>query len=378
MVAIAAGAWLTAGGAQAQPSPAPVPAPVAAEPVEPAAPGPAADPRQPSPPPAPVDPRDDEAWRLYHQAFAALARDDRKAARAAVAELARRFPDHPALAQAGRGVDVRALVDRPTGGRERPSQTARAELALFQSLHGIAVGVETCLALECESAEGFIGLGLLGGAAGATIALRSRPTSGQRALVNSGAAWGTFNAAMLLIATEPDDESTFGLTLLGGQAAGVGLALLLSSDAPTAGQVALANSGGQWTAALTGLSLIAADVELDEDQVATTLALAADAGIGLGAYLGWRAPRVSRAQTLVIDASGVVGAVAGGAGGVMITGETDSRTTAGLAAVGAALGLGAAAYLTRHWGESDDGPPITTTITPAPGGGGLVSAHLLW
>ena len=120
--------------------------------------------------------------------------------------------------------------------------------------------------------------------------LQARPTSGQRALINSGTAWGAFNAAMLLVATEPDDASTVGLSLIGGQAAGVGL--------------------------------------------------------GAGAYLAWRMPRVSRAQTLVIDAAGIVGAVAGGAGGVMATGDVEDRTTAGLAAVGAAIGLGAAAYFT--------------------------------
>lgn len=351
-------------------------------PADPAAPAPSVEPAtgaMPMPPPEPaVEPRDDEAWQLYHRAFAGLARGDRKAARAAAAELAQRFPDHAATARASHGIDLRRALEPATSRREVPTQGARAELALFQSLHGVIVGVETCIAIECESGEGFIGLALLGGAAGATISLQTHPTSGQRALVNSGAAWGAFNAAMLLVAKEPDDESSFGLTLLAGQGAGVGLALLLSGDAPTAGQVALANTGGTWTAALTGLSLAAADVDLDDGQVATTLALAADAGIGLGAYLGWRAPQVSRAQTLVIDASGIVGAVAGGAGGVMLTGDVDDRSTAALAAVGAALGLGAAAYFTRHWGEDDDGPPLNAMITPVRGGGGLVSANLVW
>ena len=211
------------------------------------------------------------------------------------------------------------------------------------------------------------------------VSLASHPTSGQRALINSGTVWGTFNAAMLLIANEPDDDSSIGLTLIAGQAAGVGLALALSANAPTAGQVALANSGGQWSLALTGLSLAAADVQLDDQQLGLTLAIVADAGLGVGSYLGSTRPRVSRAQTLVIDAAGIVGAVAGGAGGVMITGAVEDRSTAGLAALGAALGLGTAAYVTRHWDdEDDDGPPITATITPVRGGGGLVAAHLVW
>lgn len=360
--------WSPIGAAHAQPS-APAPPPVA--PAGDTAAGMVAPPEAPPE----VDPRNDEAWGLYHRAFAALAGDDRAGARAAVAELRARFPAHPATAQATHALGLDQA--RPRAGRELPSQTARAELALFQSLHGIAVGVELCIAVECDSGEAIIGLALVGGAAGAVASLQARPTSGQRALINSGTAWGAFNAAMLLVATEPDDASTVGLSLIGGQAAGVGLALALSGDAPTAGQVALTNSGGQWTLALTGLGLVAADVDLDSRQVATTLALAADAGLGAGAYLAWRMPRVSRAQTLVIDAAGIVGAVAGGAGGVMATGDVEDRTTAGLAAVGAAIGLGAAAYFTRDWGEDDDGPPLGASIMPVRGGG-LVSAHLVW
>jgi hypothetical protein len=360
--------------ARAQPGTPPAPAPPPTPDDAASRPAPPPDPA-PAPPPS-VDARDDEAWQLYHQAFAALARDDRAAARRAAAELRGRFPAHPATAQATQAIDA-PVAPRPRGGRERPDQASRAELALFQTFHGAAVGVELCVVAECDSGEAYIGLALLGGAGGAALSLRARPTPGQRALVNSGTAWGAFNAAMVLVATQPDDAPAFGLTLLAGQGAGVGLALLLSGDAPSAGQVALANSGGQWTLALTGLGLVAADVDLDERQVATTLALAADAGIGLGAYLAWQRPQVSRAQTLVIDAAGIVGAVAGGAGGVMITGDVEDRSTAGLAAAGAALGLGAAAYLTRHWGDDDDGPPVHTTITPVRGGG-LVSAHLTW
>ncbi len=271
-----------------------------------------------------------------------------------------------------------AATDRATAGREPRTKGARAELALFQTLHGATIGVEVCIMLECDSGEAFFGLALLGGAGGAAFSLGARVTSGQRALANSGAAWGAFNAAMALVATEPDRESAYGATLLLGQGAGLGLGLLLAADAPTAGQVALTNSGGQWTLALTGLGLLAADVDLDSQQVGTTLALAADAGLAGGAYLASRLPRVSRAQTLVIDAAGIVGAVAGGAGGVMVTGDVDDRTTAGLAAVGAALGLGAAAYFTRDWNDhDDDGPGLTTMVTPVRGGG-LLSAHLAW
>lgn len=370
----------SAGRSVAQPAPPSPPSPSPAEPAEPeepARPAPVDDAGAPRPLPPPAEARDDAGWQLYHQAFAALARGDRRGARALVAQLARELPGHPATRAATAGVSLELRRD-PL--REVPTRNARAELGLFQGLHGIAVGVELCLALECDSPEAYFGLGLLGGISGTAAALSFHPTPGQRALINSGAAWGAFNAAMLLIATDPDDASSYGLTLLGGQAAGVGLAAVLSRDAPAAGQVALANSGGQWTLAVTGLVLATADVDLDGQQIATTLALAADAGIGVGAYLAWRKPRISRAQTLVIDAAGIAGVIAGGATGVLVTGDAESRATTGAAAVGAVVGLGAAAYLTRHWdddSDGDDGPPITALVRPVPGGG-LVSAHLVW
>jgi hypothetical protein len=78
----------------------------------------------------------------------------------------------------------------------------------------------------------------------------------------------------------------------------------------------------------------------------------------------------------VIDAAGIVGGVAGGAAGVMLTGRADARATFGLAAVGAMVGLGAGAYLTRTW-RNDDAVAMRTALVPARGGG-LVVTQLTW
>ena len=108
-----------------------------------------------------------------------------------------------------------------------------------------------------------------------------------------------------------------------------------------------------------------------------------DLGLVAGALIAHQVP-MSRGRTLIIDLGGVLGSLAGGlftlstssdqtAGGVLFT-----TTAAGLAAVGAALGLGAAAYFTRDWNDhDDDGPGLTTMVTPVRGGG-LLSAHLAW
>jgi hypothetical protein len=241
--------------------------------------------------------------------------------------------------------------------REEPSASANAELALFQTLHGLTLGVELCIVLQCDEAGAGVGLSLAGGTLGALVSLKAvgEITSGQRALLNSGTTWGAFNALMMIIAGDPVLAETITLGLIGGQTAGLGAGALLFDRRPTAGQVALANSGGQWGAVLMGLTLVAASAEPTGGEISMSLLVAADVGIGMGAYLATLRPDISRAQTLVIDAGGIVGGVGGGGLGVLISGSIGDRSTAAMAALGVAAGLGAAAYFTRNWGESGDG-----------------------
>src|SRR5256885_2190601 len=91
---------------------------------------------------AAADPRSDAAWQLYHDAFAALMRGESARARELASALLRDHPDHPAArlvrgAQLGLapGAVDEAAAQRDAG--ETASRGARAELALFQSLHGI-------------------------------------------------------------------------------------------------------------------------------------------------------------------------------------------------------------------------------------------------
>ena len=331
-----------------------------------------------------ADPRDDAGWRLYHDAFGALLEGRRRRALGIVARLRREHAGHPASALIESSpLSVGSELDRAGGAPvEVPNASARAELALFQTVHGIAIGVEVCIVVECDSPEAGFGLALLGGGAGAlaSLQLMKSVTSGQRALLNSGTIWGAFNALMAIIATDPEDE-TIALGMLAGQGAGLLAGGLLMSRRPTAGQVGLASSGAQWAAVLMGLTLAAVS-DPGEKEIALSLLVAADAGLGIGAYLARLRPDVSRGQTFVIDASGIVGGIAGGGLGVLLTGNTDDRTTYALAALGVGVGLGAAAYFTRNWGDSDDddgGSGVQALVMPTPdGSGGLVGLGGAW
>lgn len=333
-----------------------------------------------------MDVRSDRAWQLYHDAFAALMQGEQTRARDLATALLRDFPAHPAsglvrnahLALAPGAVDVRRDAGEERDRGETASRAARAELAIFQSLHGVAVGIETCVALDCRDGQAVFGLALAGGALGALAALSlDNLTSGQRALLNSGTIWGATNAALVVAMTDPDSQAAAG-TLLAGQAVGLFGGAALFAVHPTAGQVALANSGGEWVYVLSALALEASRTSLDNHERAASAMIAIDAGLAAGAYLASRFPAVSRAQTLVIDAGGIAGAVGGGSLGVVISGSINDRTTPALAAVGAALGLGAAAYFTRDWGEDTKHSLHTYVAPPEHGRGAIAGVGAIW
>jgi hypothetical protein len=239
-----------------------------------------------------------------------------------------------------------------------------------------------CIISECDSAGAAFGLALVGAGIGAFASLGvPELTSGKRALLNSGTAWGAVNAALLIVDSDIDEQTTTGAVM-----AGHGLGLIAGAALfrlePTAGQVALANSGGQWGGVLTYLALTASGAELSSREQALSVLVAADAGIVAGGYLASRWPAVSRAQTLVIDAGGIAGVVGGGALGVMLSGDVDDQATSALAAVGGLVGLGAAAYLTRDWTQSStqssNDSLHTYFVPPEQGRGGIAGIHVAW
>lgn len=355
----------------------------------------------PQVPPLGADPRSDAAWQLYHAAFAALMQGDSTRARQLASALLRDHGDHAAarrirdarLGLAPGAIDAPpgppsnappgASSDAPAGTPpgpivETPSRAARAELALFQSLHGLALGTELCFVVECDSAGAALGLSLLGAGIGAIAAVSiSDLTPGQRGLLDSGTAWGAVNAGLLMAAAGTSGQQSISAGLIAGQTGGLALGAALFRLHPTSGQIALANSGGIWAGALAVLLHEASGADLSSAERSTGALIAIDAGIAAGGYLASRWTAITRAQTLVIDAGGIAGAVGGGAIAVLISGSADDRSTPALAAVGAVAGLGIAGYLTREWG--DGASSVQAYVAPpARGRGGVAGLALAW
>ncbi len=155
---------------------------------------------------------------------------------------------------------------------------------------------------------------------------------------------------------------------LGTGLAALGTAVLLTRErSPSSGDVALTNSGGIWGLVTGGLTLA-----ILEDASATTaqgvLLAGADAGL-LAMALVARKVDMSRGRSLLIDAGGLLGALAGASIPAFANSENGPAIGAsGLA--GMATGLAIATYVTRDWDEDRDEPRAAR-------GGGAMAVPML-
>jgi hypothetical protein len=329
---------------------------------------------------APDEARDDEAWTLYHDAFAALVARDVAGAARRLNELQARFPTHPAsqraaalartmagLLPAGPPSTVQLTDDspsRPAASPPRNSNAARAELIIFQTLHGLALGTELCAVARCSGARPVALSLMLGGGAGLglSVALTSGGISaGHTALLDAGVFWGAWNGLALSEITKDNPSDVYTIeSMMIGQGVGLGLgALLWEPLHPTVGQVALVDTFSFWG---TGLTLFALGAVRSNDGDASLwlpMILASDAGVVIGSIAA-RGRRISRGRTLLIDAGGFLGLLLGA---LSISTSSDEQSVFTSMLLGTGAGLGIATFATMHW---DDGPPSPSAPTTTP------------
>jgi hypothetical protein len=293
---------------------------------------------------------------LYRNAFTALVDGQRDRAARLLGELVTRFRADPLAARAQVVLDRLAVAPPPSG-------RARGEFILFQTLHGIGVGAELCVLLDCDGGRAWAAALVVGGGAGFGLSLlttRHGIDAGHALLLDTAVIWGFANAGGLALTVGGWDGRELAGAFLVGQ--GLGLAageLAWHLARPTPGEVATASSFGFWT----GVVALYVNFLFDTDEPTwPAIWIASDVGLLGGAVLG-RAFQISRGRSLLIDLGGIIGSLAGGGIGAL-TGDEDAGVAIALG--GTVLGLGIAAYATRHW---DVKPlPITPTVTPTPGG----------
>ena len=326
----------------------------------------------------------DPAWARYREAFETLAKDEPHDAAEQLRALRGKYPDHAASVFAGPVLDMleKRLAEEtqarragmqpkdekpePATGKtdrlgvERPTGLARAELVTFQTMHGIGFGVETCAIVECVGPRPVVASMILGGGVGLGTSLhfsRRGITPGHASVINSGVQWGFWNAAALNGITYNWSNTPAGvvLPLMVGQLGGLGAGVAVwNGFRPNAGDVALVNSAGMWSAAFTGLFIATAGLEPAAGTTAGAFLLSTGlAGLGVG-FLASKAP-LSRGRVHIINLGGLLGGLTG-LGSVVLLGPDplNPRVGTGATMFGAGGGLAVAALLTKGWSIVDD------------------------
>lgn len=259
------------------------------------------------------------------------------------AELERLIPPPPVVVPPGwRGAPTAA----PPQGPSVSDVLARAELSLVQSIGGGVIGGVACTVLGAGGCPLQVGapVVLLGAAAGGVIAWVASDggiSPGQATAVNSGSFWGNAYALALAGSVNLRPE----LFLLLGNLVGISSGAILAGLRPEAGRVALANSGGIWSAVLTAWTL--SIVRMPAGAVAQIGMLTTGAGLVGGAFLFEFVP-MTRGRAALIDLGGLIGAVVGGVILPPLLGVSTLRVLPGaLGLAGTVAGLSIAAIVTR-------------------------------
>lgn len=354
----------------------------------------------------------DPAWARYREAFIELAAGNLDAAVEKLESLRKTYEDHPAalfaepvLEELEERREARESAREGTGetgeteagspeprrtdrlGIEEPTGLARAELVSFQTLHGVVLGAESCIAFSCRSARVGVSSLVVGGGAGLGLSLyltRDGVTPGHALAINSGVEWGLWEAIGLNFLTRnwQSGPANSVLPLMFGQLAGLGAgAGVWQAYRPNAGDVAMVNAGGIWSGAFTALTFSTFGIPHNQQGLFGTLLLTTNLG-GLGSALLARNFPMSRGRMYVINTGGLLGGLLG-VGLVILGGgdRIDSRVVSGSAMIGAGGGLAVSTLLTEGWtirdgDSSSDGATETSSLFLRPtlrGEGALLS-----
>lgn len=263
---------------------------------------------------------------------------------------------------------------------EEPTNLARAELAVGQTLHGIVLGFQVCAAIDCGDQPRLVAaFPAVGGGAGLGLSLLatgdSGVTSGQASALNSGAIWGGWIGATSSAIGDVDSDVVPGVMAAGqvtGMAAGYGLSEWLR---PTGGDVTMVNHAGIWSG-LYYMMITEGIAQIDQDfrvGAAGTLTASVAGGVG-GAVLASQYP-ASSSRVRIVSAGGLLGGLSGLAVPFLAVGE-NLEARAGITGItlGSAAGLAIATIATSNWDDDEEYRPASASfsVQPSPEGDGAL------
>lgn len=317
------------------------------------------------------------AEELYDRAFVKLASGDTDGAVRDLEMILLVYPADPIALKANAVLDIfyeegpedeQAKPGRRRGN-EFPSGLARGELVVTQTLHGIALGIEMCIVIECDSGRSTISTLLVGAGAGLTFSLLVNREEGvypgMASAMNSGTYWGAWQGLAGSMLLDLDEKETAGI-MMGTQLLGLGTGYLIYNNLqPSAGDVSMATSAGLWAGLLTFFVHGATEFAASEKAIWASLLLASDAGLILGSVLTRHYP-MSRGRSLIIDASGIAGSLVGLGIPVLIQGDSPSAPfvfTGGI--VGMVSGLALATWATHeNWDTPEELAGVRFGVQP--------------
>ena len=289
----------------------------------------------------------------------------------------RRYADTPAAARAAALLAVTA--------ERRESRSGRVGVIAYSTIYGAWLGAAVPAMFDAD--EPFVyGLGLLAGAPigffGGRAYTRNRSvTAGDAGVIAWSGLWGTYQgigwqeALEILDDCETDgdvvscgsDATEIFAPMVVGGLVGTGAAMLAADRWDIGGGTAtMIGWGSLWGTGAGLVVAVVADMGGDDEPLLAAL-IGGDIGFASMAVL---APRwdMSNGRAWLINAAGVMGGAVGGGIDLLITPE-DEDIAILIPAIGAAVGLGLGAHLTRDY---DEGRMREGLLEPADDGSALV------
>ena len=236
----------------------------------------------------------------------------------------------------------------------QPDQSGRAETMGFGVLYGAWAGLATTVLQDEDDDEKSLVAGMMLGAPVALISAaaltRGRPiTRGQASLIRLGGYFGTWQGVglTLLGRGNPRTNTAIGAALAGG-VTGIGIASLAGAAAnPTTGDAALVNYGALWG---TWLSFAATQVIGVDDSDAILGTTLAGGALGL-ASMAFAAPRLDmpEGRANLISLGGIAGTVMA-SGLLLLVGAGSQEGAMATVTAGGIAGMYFAARGTRGYG----------------------------
>lgn len=301
---------------------------------------------------------------LYESGFRYILEGDYGEAYDTLGEVIAEYPDTPYARMAAERRTRLERLNLPSIRRKHIDQSGRVESVVFSTLYSTWLGIGTARLLDSEDGDKAIAAGMMLGApigmlTSLALTRDARLTDGQAALVNFSGYWGTWQGyGWSSLLDGNDDEKT----LIAGAMAGGLLGLATTSSLTrhfdlTTGDAALINYGALWGTWLSVCGGGAAEVDDDDAMLALTLI-----GGNLGAAaMAVAAPRtdMSLGRASLINLGGLVGTLT--ATGVLIVVEADNaQAVFGILMLGGITGLGVGLNKTKRF---DQNPPTRQAVS---------------